>query len=1011
MRHVPPGLPVLEYALGMRRRLCMTALSLALSGLGCNDRSLIRSWSCGGNTCPVDSSCDEERARCVAAGDPCETEGRAIPCLPGETACSLGCRMCTIGAWTDCRAQATGDACQPGALGCDDRGLLVVCDDVGIVFAAFACGLPGCNSEVTPNRCNECVPDTTSCSGLLLVECGADGLVKSRRDCETDSRCVDAGVCRAATGGCEVVARAPAGTPCDEGSGQNGNFCDSVCDGMGNCDEAPVAVSCDDANDCTGRDHCAPQIGCVNSSLPPGTVCGELCNTACDGAGQCRGEGIDCDDGNPCTADICTPGVGCGHELRSGTCDDGDSCTTVDTCIDGLCTGIAFDPCSDGDPCTEDICISGTGCQNPAVDCSGTGGNCRTDRQCDAGGAPGNCDILASPINEGQPCDDCLGGNCTVCDGGVCADFPTCDGTVASPACFSAVDCVGAPLCEATACTTVACVNDFPEHQACSDMESGAAWGQGMPCQAVLCTDDAQDGAEAIGQDCFSQTDNHTDTVTITYELNTASPTGTLFNLWMRNALDSSLDAGEQYDCTLSGVTGLVGPLTFGFTETGLRRGRHGPGCPGFGSSNGVYCWMAVDGDTDPQTYDAIPLDQGEHLLSCTITFSSGDRFEAAGFDGIIFTADLRFIPDEAAGPAACGDSDQAFSDGACAGTNWGPNLAPGSGHCAEGTPYRGREVCDDCLAGAGNCSVCRAGVCQSAGQCNGVESCFDVGDCTALAGLCTEVADDCDNTACVGAVHEHQACSDVVVGSTGGGDQPCRALRCTDDGAAGATAIGGDCFSVTDNNRKTVRIVYELTTNSPSGTGFNIWLRHAVDADLESWEYSTCTLTGVTDHPGTVPFSFTHSHLRSGRFGPGCTGFDSTNGAYCWLAMDGDTDPATFDPIHLDRGLHTLTCAISFVDTAADESGGFDGLIFTSDTAFIPDESDGPAACGDSDQTFGEGGCVGLNWGPNSGSPVPGACSIVLAQDGSACAQGAASNDTCCSGVCIAGAPTGSCP
>jgi hypothetical protein len=45
-----------------------------------------------------------------------------------------------------------------------------------------------------------------------------------------------------------------------------------------------------------------------------------------------------CNDGNPCTADACTPS-GCSHLPVPGPCDDGDACTSGDACADGKCKG------------------------------------------------------------------------------------------------------------------------------------------------------------------------------------------------------------------------------------------------------------------------------------------------------------------------------------------------------------------------------------------------------------------------------------------------------------------------------------------------------------------------------------------------------------------------------------------------------------------------------------------------------------------------------------------------
>jgi subtilisin family serine protease len=44
-----------------------------------------------------------------------------------------------------------------------------------------------------------------------------------------------------------------------------------------------------------------------------------------------------CDDGNPCTDDVCDPGTGCQHAPNTGACSDGTECTVADRCGGGQC--------------------------------------------------------------------------------------------------------------------------------------------------------------------------------------------------------------------------------------------------------------------------------------------------------------------------------------------------------------------------------------------------------------------------------------------------------------------------------------------------------------------------------------------------------------------------------------------------------------------------------------------------------------------------------------------------
>ena len=76
----------------------------------------------------------------------------------------------------------------------------------------------------------------------------------------------------------------------------------------------------------------------------------------------------DCDDGDPCTDDVCYRIVGCSHVPRAGSCDDGNPCTISDVCGTNGCAGKA-NPCADNDPCTLDSCVLPTGCTHTAQGC------------------------------------------------------------------------------------------------------------------------------------------------------------------------------------------------------------------------------------------------------------------------------------------------------------------------------------------------------------------------------------------------------------------------------------------------------------------------------------------------------------------------------------------------------------------------------------------------------------------------------------------------------------------
>ena len=126
------------------------------------------------------------------------------------------------------------------------------------------------------------------------------------------------------------------------------------------------------------------------------------CAAVCTG-----GAALDCNDNNPCTDDSCDPATGCVHTNNTSPCNDGNACTTNDTCGGGTCSGGPPPVCNDNNVCTTDTCDPATGCvfTNNTIPCS-DGNACTTGDTCGGGvcnpGGPTNCD-------DGQCCtiDSC----------------------------------------------------------------------------------------------------------------------------------------------------------------------------------------------------------------------------------------------------------------------------------------------------------------------------------------------------------------------------------------------------------------------------------------------------------------------------------------------------------------------------------------------------------------------------------------------------------------------------
>jgi hypothetical protein len=181
-------------------------------------------------------------------------------------------------------------------------------------------------------------------------------------------------------------------------------------------------VDCPDDGDACTREHCSPSTGTCEGQP---VVCPGPCFTGeCDPTTGCirRPDDAPCDDGNLCTTDdTCLLGICHGNPVEDGTpCTDSfGPCTLNDRCQHGTCVG-EFRQCpdSDGDLCTAEFCdfLSGTCIAFPPLEC---------DRPCETGTCnpeTGRCPTL----DDGSSCDD--GKTCTAddrCAGGKCVGAPT----------------------------------------------------------------------------------------------------------------------------------------------------------------------------------------------------------------------------------------------------------------------------------------------------------------------------------------------------------------------------------------------------------------------------------------------------------------------------------------------------------------------------------------------------------------------------------------------------------
>src|SRR5262249_10558833 len=147
------------------------------------------------------------------------------------------------------------------------------------------------------------------------------------------------------------------GSPCDDG-----NACTTVdtCQ-AGTCTGASPVV-CTASDQCHEAGVCNPSSGvCSNPAKPNGTACDD--GNACTTAETCRagtGTGatpVACSAADQChTAGVCAPSTGvCSNPAKpdGAACDDGNACTTVDTCRAGTCTAGSPVMCAAADQCHE----------------------------------------------------------------------------------------------------------------------------------------------------------------------------------------------------------------------------------------------------------------------------------------------------------------------------------------------------------------------------------------------------------------------------------------------------------------------------------------------------------------------------------------------------------------------------------------------------------------------------------------------------------------------------------
>ena len=378
------------------------------------------------------------------SGGICQNGSCCTGCISGQDCFEDSPQNCgrNGGVCTNCDDNkfCTLDTCQNGV--CQHTNQTGSCTDNNDCTVNDTCSGSNCTGQ--PRVCNdgnECTTDScvqgTGCTAVPKTGSCNDGNICTTNDSCTNGTCTGTAIncndgnqctddsCDPATG-CKHVSKAQ-DTPCDDGAACTpGDRCNDddnnpntprVCEPTG-------TLNCEDGNPCTSdAADCSTNTcphGPINNGSPcsTGTLCsvGQTCQSGVCGGGTT----INCDDGDPCTIDACSPTAGCTHMAGAdgADCNDGNECTTGDSCDGGECVGeqiecVALDECHQVGACDD---VTGT-CSDPrkpnGAPCGNTG-TCQSGR-CEGdgivpptggtgpgGGGPGGADNGGTTSGAGE---------------------------------------------------------------------------------------------------------------------------------------------------------------------------------------------------------------------------------------------------------------------------------------------------------------------------------------------------------------------------------------------------------------------------------------------------------------------------------------------------------------------------------------------------------------------------------------------------------------------------------
>ena len=386
-----------------------------------------------GESCSSDAECVQQHC----FGGVCGSCSADLDCGDGG-ACSLdnelGYAVCAGGLGDACAAD--GD-CASGA--CYEEGAAMICSecnsnaDCGVQRTCVydddlryaVCLGTGTLGQACDDS-NQCEPGS-HCNGGLCSEC------------ESDSDCLDGGLCIYLDGIEYAVCSGGMGDICASGSDCNSGNCYST-DGYSVCSECDSISDCGPQQDCFYQGElgyaacvgtgsfgaaCVDETQCIDEAFCFEGACSECREDAdCDG-GSCifdtvseyhtclKANGESCSEGSECQTGICRVGT-FGNGLCSDCIDDAD-CPAGSSCTYDFLGGMDYAMCLGsvelGNSCSADYdCASGICSNDVCAECA-TDADCGVEGSCVSGSSYDYC--LSGYGETCSEASDCASGICT----------------------------------------------------------------------------------------------------------------------------------------------------------------------------------------------------------------------------------------------------------------------------------------------------------------------------------------------------------------------------------------------------------------------------------------------------------------------------------------------------------------------------------------------------------------------------------------------------------------------